>query len=75
MSQTIPNHRPASEALDTARAMYRRVLASWASDLLELRRRGLDTPGPRRASTWCGPSAGLGTSLAHDHRPAPRRAA
>jgi hypothetical protein len=31
------------------RAMFNRVLASWASDALSLRRRGLDRPGERDA--------------------------
>lgn len=31
----------------TARQLFQRVLGSWASDLLELRRRGLDRPGYR----------------------------
>ena len=30
-----------------AKVMFDRVLVSWASDLLELRRRGLTTPGWR----------------------------
>lgn len=29
------------------RGMYERVLASWAMDVLALRRRGLDRPGAR----------------------------
>lgn len=39
----------ADEALEQRRAMYRRVLASWASDLLALRARGLDRPVRRVA--------------------------
>ena len=34
-----------------AKAMFDRVLVSWASDLLELRRRGLTTPGWRELVT------------------------
>jgi hypothetical protein len=40
---------PGPEALEHARRMFRAVLAPWASDLLELRRRGLDRPSFRRA--------------------------
>jgi hypothetical protein len=32
------------------RAMYRRVLGAWVSDMLELRRRGLDEPAYRAAA-------------------------
>lgn len=32
---------------EQARRMFRAVLAPWAMDLLELRRRGLDRPGRR----------------------------
>ena len=34
-------------ALRTSRAMFRRVLSTWAMDLVGLRSRGLDRPGPR----------------------------
>lgn len=34
-------------AVAAARVKYRRVLSSWAQDLLALRRRGLDRPGFR----------------------------
>ena len=40
---------PVTIAEATARAMYQRVLSSWASDLLVLRRQGLDQPGWRTA--------------------------
>lgn len=54
----------------TARAMFQRVLASWAGDLLELRRRGLDRPGRRDgtgAPAWLGPADPV------EARPAPLR--
>ncbi|MCP4836696.1 MAG: hypothetical protein GY895_18245 [Phycisphaera sp.] len=34
-------------AVERAQAMFNRVLASWASDLLHLRRQGLTAPGWR----------------------------
>lgn len=34
-------------AVETARRMYRRVLAGWAMDVLALRASGLDKPGRR----------------------------
>jgi hypothetical protein len=43
-AQAAKDEHPAVAA---ARAKYRRVLASWAQDLLGLRRRGLDRPGFR----------------------------
>lgn len=39
-------------AVAAARAKYRRVLASWAQDLMGLRRRGLDRPGFRRGAWY-----------------------
>ncbi|HYE62244.1 MAG TPA: hypothetical protein VD997_09625 [Phycisphaerales bacterium] len=38
---------PASAIEVQARVMFTRVLAGWASDLLRLRREGLDLPGHR----------------------------
>jgi hypothetical protein len=38
---------PAETALPAVRAMYTRVLQSWASDVLALRRRSLDRPSCR----------------------------
>lgn len=38
----------ATDSAEHARRMFRAVLAPWAADLLELRRRGLDRPGFRR---------------------------
>lgn len=40
---------PLTIAEASARGMYQRVLSSWASDLLILRRQGLDQPGWRTA--------------------------
>ncbi|MBL0920846.1 MAG: hypothetical protein IBJ10_01820 [Phycisphaerales bacterium] len=37
----------AEKALEDSRRMYGRMLASWASDALVLRRKGLETPGRR----------------------------
>lgn len=37
----------AERAVDDARRMYRRVLATWAMDVLALRAAGLDKPGFR----------------------------
>ncbi len=68
-----------AEAIAEARRMFRAVLAPWASDLLELRRRGLDHPCFRRTlrpvlrapgAGTCGPS-GAGETLALP-APAPR---
>ncbi len=42
-------HETHAPRLD-ARAAYRRVLASWAQDVMELRRRGLDRPTLRRGA-------------------------
>jgi len=52
--------------LEEARGLFQRVLACWASDMLRLRREGLDRPSVRRGSgVWGageafggGPSAG-----------------
>jgi hypothetical protein len=44
----LPEAQP-SDAVAEAQRMFRAVLAPWVSDLLELRRRGLDRPGFRRA--------------------------
>jgi hypothetical protein len=40
--------------------MYQRMLAAWASDVLALRRAGLDTPGLRsgNGSSWSRPAKG-----------------
>lgn len=46
--QTPPD--PSDEALAQARRMFCAVLAPWASDLLRLRRSGLDRPGFRRCA-------------------------
>jgi len=37
-----------------AQAMYRRTLTGWVLDLSRLRRRGLDTPGARKARRFLG---------------------
>lgn len=46
--------RPIDE--QDARAMFSRVLQSWASDVLSLRRRGLDRPS-FRYGLWTGSNA------------------
>lgn len=38
--------------LRDVRRMFHAVLAPWASDLLELRRRRLDVPGARGHAAW-----------------------
>ncbi len=43
----LETHAPTSIAEARARQMFDRVLVSWASDLLHLRRQGLMTPGWR----------------------------
>lgn len=47
--QTIPqtNAQANIDAVREARAIYLRVLAGWAMDVLELRREGLDRPSLR----------------------------
>ena len=48
--QHNPNQSPAqanADAVREARAIYQRVLAGWAMDVLELRRGGLDRPSLR----------------------------
>ena len=42
----LANER-ALRSLEESRRLYARMLASWASDMLTLRRRGLETPGRR----------------------------
>lgn len=44
LNPTIADEDP---AVERAQAMFNRVLASWASDLLHLRRQGLTAPGWR----------------------------
>lgn len=39
-SLAIPDRADADRAVDAARRQFRRILCSWASDLLELRRSG-----------------------------------
>lgn len=63
----IQIHTPVARSCEpvmNAQAMYRRVLSSWAMDVLALRRRGWDKPTLRLV-----PSARRRT------RPAPRRKA
>ncbi|MCH2161514.1 MAG: hypothetical protein MK085_06530 [Phycisphaerales bacterium] len=43
----IDGHNQEHITVADARAMFNRVLASWASDLLRLRREGLAAPGWR----------------------------
>jgi len=43
-----------SSRVAEAKRLYRRVLASWANDALELRRLGLDRPGYRTMSRSIG---------------------
>lgn len=38
-------------AVDQAHRMFRRLVASWASDMMYLRRLGLDTPSHRPSPT------------------------
>jgi len=46
--QANPTHAKANtDAVREARAIYQRVLAGWAMDVLELRRGGLDRPSLR----------------------------
>lgn len=45
--KTFPEHPPSVEA---AQAMYARYLSGWVLDLSRLRRKGLETPGPRRST-------------------------
>lgn len=47
--ESVPGWSP-----EEARGRFRRVLSHWASDLIELRARGLDRPG-RRAFAADGP--------------------
>lgn len=57
------------EAVAAARGRLRRVLGSWASDLLELRRLGLDRPGYRPMACLNDSTAGARASHAPDeHR-------
>ena len=61
MPQRAAQHEPDEGLQDRmteqqARLMFGRYLRNWASDALELRRRGLDRPGPR-------------TNPASDHAP------
>ena len=46
----VPDGQQAGAAIEQARAMFRRTLAGWASDLLCLRRAGLIRPA------WRGPA-------------------
>ena len=63
----------ATEQVATAKAMYRRMLAQWAQDVLILRAKGLDRPTWPRSSPVGGkglglvmpPSAGAGRRGAH----------
>ncbi len=50
MPKTATN-QPTHPALAESQRLFQRVLASWASDLIMLRRSGLDQPGPR-AGIW-----------------------
>lgn len=47
MSDNERNQARAEKAIDDARQMYGRMLSSWASDALTLRRKGLEVPGRR----------------------------
>ncbi len=67
-----------------ARRMYRRVLACWAGDLMQIRARGLDTPRRRGAVRgWPAAPAATGAPIAGDPvdravpawRPEPQRKA
>ncbi len=46
MSQTVTIECQ-HDAVVRSRRMFHRVLSSWTMDLLSLRTRGLDVPGPR----------------------------
>ncbi len=52
------NTQQAEERVDDARAIYRRVLANWVSDLLVLRREG------QLQATWPAPTETVGWSRA-----------
>ncbi len=71
----IPGMQPRPLTLAEVRRMYRGVLASWASDLMELRRRGLDVPGARGAVNWCAPGTPFASRPPREARPGVRRAA
>ncbi|MBM4109423.1 MAG: hypothetical protein FJ255_11555 [Phycisphaerae bacterium] len=72
--QAQPRPNP---TLAHARRLYANVLPAWASDLLELRRRGLHVPGARGHAAWCAPGTPFAArSPARQHaRPGVRRAA
>ena len=60
----VDRYPTAVERVDDARAIYRRVLANWVSDLLVLRREGQlrgNWPAPRKP--WDGPSRLIHRSL------------
>lgn len=67
--------QPRPLTLNQARRMFRGVLASWASDLLELRRRGLDVPGSRGSGYWSVPGAPFAARPRREVRGGMRRAA
>jgi|GEM_PF-6414605 len=46
-NSTAADARANIDAVREARAIYQRVLAGWAMDVLELRREGLDRPSMR----------------------------
>lgn len=58
MRHAIERDRGLGTEATTPRAMFERVLAAWAMDVLSLRRRGLDRPTVRKGA-WTGSSRSM----------------